>query len=196
MPGTELAYGATRFCSPALQARMSLMATGTSFHLSRSNSIDLAMHGANVTVFGDSAVVYAAAAPVYGCNAEVHAGVQECRPCPEGQECVLSECHTCTPCRPGTYKDFVGTAPCKPCPNNTFSALVTPSFLTSCLVVGCSVMTSHLVRGSLERVQWGRAGSVRLERGQRGQDRPRLRRVCARRGEALLVEGDPGRESS
>ena len=62
-----------------------------------------------------------------------NAALQECLPCPEGTECVLETCTTCSHCTAGTYKDVAGTQACRACPQNTYNPDVNSKAFANCV---------------------------------------------------------------
>ena len=56
-----------------------------------------------------------------GTKGSFDATVQQCSPCPKGQECPLPPCILCSLCQPGFYKAAAGIDNCVPCPADTYS---------------------------------------------------------------------------
>ena len=57
-----------------------------------------------------------------GASGTFDATVQQCSPCPKGEECVSSSCVACSTCRPGFYKAAASPDACAPCPTNTYNS--------------------------------------------------------------------------
>eukprot|EP00961_Rhodomonas_salina_P285646 3860132-Rhodomonas_salina.1 len=51
--------------------------------------------------------------------------MSRCAECGEGSECTARLCTTCSPCQPGFYKPFVGTAACQVTRRAAFKPLQT-----------------------------------------------------------------------
>ena len=60
------------------------------------------------------------------------ATVQQCSPCPKGEECVSPPCTSCSQCKPGYYKASAGVENCVPCPADTYSTLPGGQALSDC----------------------------------------------------------------
>jgi hypothetical protein len=48
---------------------------------------------------------------------------QQCVPCGKGEECKTYPCTTCSPCKPGYFKQEESTINCEACPENTYGTL-------------------------------------------------------------------------
>jgi serine/threonine protein kinase len=67
-----------------------------------------------------------------GASGTFDATVQQCNPCPKGEECVTPSCRTCFPCQPGFYKTVVSAEACAKCPADTFNLQRGSQDLSSC----------------------------------------------------------------
>ena len=67
-----------------------------------------------------------------GVTGSFDATVQQCSPCPKGEECVSAPCVTCSPCKPGFYKPAVSADACAACPVDTYNMLTGAQDLSLC----------------------------------------------------------------
>lgn len=58
--------------------------------------------------------------------------VQQCSPCPKGEECISPPCTGCKPCKPGFYKASAGVDSCVACPVDTYSTETGGQSLSAC----------------------------------------------------------------
>ena len=56
-----------------------------------------------------------------GLSGTFDATVQQCIPCPKGEECLSAPCNECNPCLPGFYKATVSIDSCTACPADTYN---------------------------------------------------------------------------
>ena len=67
-----------------------------------------------------------------GATGGFDATVQQCSPCPKGEECATPPCVVCVPCKPGFYKAAVSVDACAPCPADTYNAKEGGQDLSAC----------------------------------------------------------------
>jgi serine/threonine protein kinase len=58
--------------------------------------------------------------------------IQQCSPCPRGEECISPPCTTCSLCQPGYYKASAGIDNCVPCPVDTYATESGSRALSAC----------------------------------------------------------------
>jgi len=64
---------------------------------------------------------------------EIHAPKQECQVCPEGMECTLDQCLTCSSCGAGKYKDSPGTVECRDCAASKYNTKIGMKSESDCI---------------------------------------------------------------
>jgi hypothetical protein len=71
---------------------------------------------------------------------EYHGPKQECQVCPEGMECTLDKCTTCTWCGAGKYKDSPGTNMCRDCAAGKYNTKIGMKSESDCIrcVIGAN----------------------------------------------------------
>ena len=67
-----------------------------------------------------------------GISGNFEAAVQQCSPCPKGEECISPPCSVCRPCDPGFYKAAAGVDACVACPADTYSTEAGGQSLSAC----------------------------------------------------------------
>ena len=68
-----------------------------------------------------------------GVSGTFDASVQQCSPCPKGEECVSPPCVACSVCLPGFYKPTATADPCTPCPADSYNPVHGGQELAACV---------------------------------------------------------------
>jgi hypothetical protein len=77
--------------------------------------------------------VWPALAPGEVFDNEIHGQKQECQVCPEGMECTLDKCMTCTWCGAGKYKDSPSTNKCRDCAAGKYNTKIGMKSESDCI---------------------------------------------------------------